>query len=373
MKKILTRFGTVMLVTCSLIIVPISTYAEKDLQEIKDEREEVKKDLSEAEKEVADILIEIEENNKEIEELEETLKANEQAITEVETEIEVVQEEIDSLEEKIEERFDILKKRAKSYQKSGGDIGYLEVILGAEDFNDFISRFNAVTAITDSDAELIKKQEEDKRKVEMKLEELEKLEEELLEIEKLVTEQKDNAIQMKEDLKDKNDELNELVTKLEMKDDELATLEMNAIAETAVSVSDGDSISPGTGGAIGWPTEGGYISSHMGERWGKMHKGIDIARTDRSTSPPIYATDGGTVESAGFNNGGYGNMVIINHGNGMKTLYAHMSSIKVSSGQSVKKGQQIGVMGETGNSKGIHLHFEVHVNGSIQNPVGYLK
>lgn len=126
------------------------------------------------------------------------------------------------------------------------------------------------------------------------------------------------------------------------------------------------------GGTLGWPTQGGYISSHMGQRWGKMHKGIDIARTDRSTSPPIYAAEGGTVETAGTLNG-YGNTVIINHGNGLKTLYAHMASINVKSGQKVSKGNQIGIMGSTGRSTGIHLHFEVHVNGSIQNPVGYLK
>src|SRR5699024_7114834 len=138
--------------------------------------------LTDAEKEVADIVIEIEEKNIEIDELQHTLDKNEEAKNEVQEDIEAVEKEIESLEEKIEERFDILKERAKSYQKTGGNISYLEVLFGATDFNDFISRLNAVTAITDSDARLIEEQKKDKRKIEMKLEELESLEEELLEI-----------------------------------------------------------------------------------------------------------------------------------------------------------------------------------------------
>src|SRR5699024_9526976 len=294
---------------------------------------------------------------------------NEEAKNEVQEDIEAVEKEIESLEEKIEERFDILKERAKSYQKTGGNISYLEVLFGATDFNDFISRLNAVTAITDSDARLIEEQKKDKRKIEMKLEELESLEEELLEIERLVTEQKETAVKMKDELEKKSDDLKKLISSLEIKDEELAALENKIFAQHAAPASgDVSFAAANSGGALGWPTKGGYISSHMGERWGKMHKGIDIARTDRSTSPPIYAAENGTVETAGSMNG-YGNTVIINHDNGVKTLYAHMSSLNVKSGQKVSRGDQIGIMGATCRSTGIHLHFEVHVNVSIQNPV----
>ncbi len=372
MKRVITISGTIALFSCAFLIGPINIHAEKNLADIQNERKEIKEELSEKEKEIADILLEIEERNKEITELDKTLEENTKAISEVKEEMDTVQKEIQDLEDKIEERFTILKDRAKSYQKTGGNRSYLEVLFGAEDFNDFISRVNAVTAITDSDANLIKEQEEDKRKVEMKLEELENLEKELLEIEKLVTEQKEHALKMKEELEDKNDELNELVSNLEMKDDELTTLENKILMQSAVPVS-GSSFNTADGnGILGWPTQGGYISSHMGQRWGKTHKGIDIARTDRSTSPPIYAAESGTVETAGTVNG-YGNTVIINHGNGMKTLYGHMASLNVRSGQKVKRGEQIGVMGATGRSTGIHLHFEVHINGSIQNPISYLN
>jgi len=131
----------------------------------------------------------------------------------------------------------------------------------------------------------------------------------------------------------------------------------------------GTKIIPSRGtGDLAWPAVGGYISSGLGQRWGKLHKGIDIARPSDRT---IKAADNGTVISAGYN-GGYGNKVVIDHNNGMKTVYAHLSSISVSVGQVVSQGQKLGVMGSTGNSTGIHLHFEVHEDGNLKNPQDYL-
>lgn len=133
----------------------------------------------------------------------------------------------------------------------------------------------------------------------------------------------------------------------------------------------GTKVIPSRGeGTFAWPTVGGYISSKQGHRWGKMHKGIDIARPSNKT---IKAADNGVVVSAGWDSGGYGNKVIIDHKNGFRTLYAHMSSIKVSVGQTVSKGTPIGIMGATGNVTGVHLHFEVYKNGSLVNPLSYLR
>ncbi|MEH7353339.1 M23 family metallopeptidase [Neobacillus drentensis] len=122
-------------------------------------------------------------------------------------------------------------------------------------------------------------------------------------------------------------------------------------------------------GSFAWPTAGGYISSQMGYRWGKLHKGIDIARPSDKT---IKAADNGVVVSAGWD-GGYGNKVVIDHQNGLRTLYGHMASINVTVGQTVSKGTAIGVMGSTGDSTGVHLHFEVYKDGSLVNPLSYLK
>ena len=119
-----------------------------------------------------------------------------------------------------------------------------------------------------------------------------------------------------------------------------------------------------------WPTTG-VVSSPYGLRWGgtDFHPGMDIAN-DMGT--PIVATADGIVEYAGWNSGGYGNMVDINHGNGIMTRYGHAMQVVVSTGQQVKRGQLIAYMGSTGFSTGPHVHYEVHVNGNRVNPISYL-
>lgn len=132
-------------------------------------------------------------------------------------------------------------------------------------------------------------------------------------------------------------------------------------------VERGTKVIPSRGtGRLSWPASG-YISSGFGTRWGRMHKGIDIAG-----SGSVLAADNGRVKFAGWD-GDYGKAVIIDHGNGMETLYGHMSTISVNVGDVVAQGKKIGIKGSTGDSTGVHLHFEVHQNGRIQNPMRFLK
>ncbi len=112
----------------------------------------------------------------------------------------------------------------------------------------------------------------------------------------------------------------------------------------------------------------GTISSRYGSRWGATHTGLDIAT---SAGTPIKAAAGGTVTYAGWK-GSYGNLVVVSHGNGVQTYYAHCSSILVSAGQSVSQGQTIAKVGSTGNSTGPHLHLEIRKNGTSLNPQNYL-
>jgi murein DD-endopeptidase MepM/ murein hydrolase activator NlpD len=133
----------------------------------------------------------------------------------------------------------------------------------------------------------------------------------------------------------------------------------------------GTKVIPSRGdGTFVWPTNGGYVSSRQGYRWSRMHKGIDIARPSNYT---IKAADNGKVTYAGNKGDGYGNKIIIDHQNGYQTMYAHLASISVSPGQTVSRGSQIGIMGRTGNSTGIHLHFEVYQNGKIIDPMSKLQ
>lgn len=128
-------------------------------------------------------------------------------------------------------------------------------------------------------------------------------------------------------------------------------------------------------GKFVWPVSGLYtITSYYGSRRSGFHTGIDIAGGSAS-GKLVLAAESGTVELVKFSNRSYGNQVVINHGNGVKTRYAHMldGSISVSVGQRVSRGQPIGRVGNTGNSTGPHLHFEVIVNGNTVNPINYIK
>jgi murein DD-endopeptidase MepM/ murein hydrolase activator NlpD len=130
--------------------------------------------------------------------------------------------------------------------------------------------------------------------------------------------------------------------------------------------------SPGGGGRprpgrLLWPVPG-TVTSGFGMRWGRLHAGIDIAAPEGT---PVRAADSGVVIFAGWA-GGYGNLVLVAHGGGMVTAYAHLSSVAVGEGASVGRGSTIGAVGSTGHSTGPHLHFEVRINGQPQDPMAYL-
>jgi murein DD-endopeptidase MepM/ murein hydrolase activator NlpD len=124
---------------------------------------------------------------------------------------------------------------------------------------------------------------------------------------------------------------------------------------------------PPSAAGLVWPVHG-TLTSGFGPRWGRIHEGLDIAG---GSGTSIAAAATGTVISAGWS-GGYGQLVVLDHGNGLSTAYAHLSSISVSAGQTVPQGSVVGGMGTTGSSTGVHLHFEVRVNGSAVDPLGYL-
>ena len=130
--------------------------------------------------------------------------------------------------------------------------------------------------------------------------------------------------------------------------------------------SSGDGSTPSASGLV-WPVDG-TVTSPFGWRWGRLHEGIDIAAP---VGAPIRAAAAGTVIYAGWMEG-YGNLTVIDHGNGLATAYAHQSSIGVANGQQVTQGETIGAVGSTGESTGPHLHLEVRVNGSPVDPLGYL-
>jgi murein DD-endopeptidase MepM/ murein hydrolase activator NlpD len=138
---------------------------------------------------------------------------------------------------------------------------------------------------------------------------------------------------------------------------------IRAAQEDAGSTGTGQ---PSAAGLI-WPCDGVVVSG-FGMRWGRMHEGIDIGC---AYGAPNRAAAAGTVIHSGWL-GGYGNLVVIDHGNGLSTAYAHASTLLVSVGQSIAQGETVSLVGSTGNSSGPHLHFEVRVNGQAVDPLLYL-
>ncbi len=166
-----------------------------------------------------------------------------------------------------------------------------------------------------------------------------------------------------------------LVTSRETREEYLQEVEALAAqsASLAAAIRDAQaeagSTGTGTPSASGfiWPVNGTVVSG-FGMRWGRLHEGIDITA---SSGTPIWAAASGTVIHAGWL-GGYGNLVVVDHGDGLATAYAHASAILVGVGQEVSQGETVSLVGSTGNSSGPHLHFEVRVNGVAVDPLLYL-
>ncbi len=225
----------------SLFSVPAFAEPANNLEDIQDQRKEIKGNLSESEQQITSILIELESLNKEIEQVNKKLTENQALVDETESNIDAtlvdisdLEKEMKELETKIEERYEILKDRIVSTQKTGGTISYLEVIFGAQDFSDFITRVTAVNKIADSDAALIEQQENDMQEVENKrnevfekLNELTAMKAKQEETKTIISQQLDESDQRKSKLENKQQELTALADELKMEDSDLASLEQS--------------------------------------------------------------------------------------------------------------------------------------------------
>lgn len=314
---------------------------------------------------------------------------------EINAQIAQTQNEIVKMEAYLKTRQDVLNRRVRAIYMHG-QLNYLEVILGANSFSDFANRVELLKRVIRSDYNLIleiQKQkaaieakkaqlEEDKRQLDALAAEAEKTRQEIAkkkaEQQKVLDAAKSNkaaAAQMEQDLNAQLASVRNLIQQ------RLAAAEAARQAAQQQAASDDEGGGGGGSddnyvqgiGAMGWPCSG-PITSPFGYRTHPIfgttifHAGIDIG-VDYGT--PIHAADSGVVVYSGWISG-YGNAVIIDHGGGISTLYGHNQSLAVSEGQSVSKGSVIAYAGSTGNSTGPHCHFEVDVNGSPVNPMGYL-
>ena len=280
-------------------------------------------------------------------------------------------EELKQAELKIAEKNDLLNDRLRVMYKTGS-IGYLEVLFGAEDFTDLLSRIDMIQMIVVHDQNLIQFLKEQRDLIEAKKLELEAIRVELSTLMDSKLSKQDelsvalnNLISYKTDLRNDEAAMNEMEDELLEQADQLTEYIRNLeLAATYV------------GGEMMWPVPGHYsISSLFGNRLHpiskeyKMHTGIDV-EAPRKT--PIVAAQTGTVVFANWF-AGYGKAIIIDHGGGYTTLYAHLDVIDVEVGKVYKKGETIALSGNTGYSTGPHLHFEVRMNGDYVDPLTYVK
>lgn len=309
----------------------------------------------------------------------------------VENDITLNERQLAEAQKRLEGRESVFYKRVRDIYINGR-LSYLDVVIGSKDFSDFANRLEVLKRIIDSDITLINEIKKERADIEAHKQKLEADRAKLVELEKAALAKQAEIEQKKAERnvvlqKAQNDratamqaieELNASSAQISamLKERQAARAAAAAAAAAAAQSSGGQGASDnwvqGTG-QLGWPVSG-EITSPYGYRvhpiWGTTiyHSGIDIG-VDEGT--PVHAADGGVVVWSGWM-GGYGYAVVIDHGNGLSTLYGHNSELAVDEGQSVAKGQVISYAGSTGNSTGPHVHFEVRVNGDPVDPMGYL-
>lgn len=363
-----------------LTIVPMNVGAKSAESQLKD----AQKKQSELKDKIKDTKTKISANSKE-------KKALDSEIAKVQTEIDKLNSKISESNNKIaakEQELAVAQQQSQTqygnyYARAKmmvekGSVMYLEVLLNSKSFSDLLSRYSVVKQIVRYDSN--------------RLDELKAVESKIAELKKELEGEKANLVALRSNetaqmnaLASKRAASQKIIDDLQsdqasyekaLKQQEQA--EANARAEIArLAAQSNASVASlpkiGSGGMIK-PASGPVTSPYgvrihpvTGKR--KQHTGIDYGAPHGSS---ILAAAAGTVIVSGYNSGGYGNYVVINHGNGVTSLYAHASALLVSKGQQVTQGQPIARVGSTGMSTGPHLHFEVLINGSHTNPAAYL-
>ncbi len=338
----------------------------------------VSKQLEYVQTEMSSMLLEVQKLNDEITQYETQNKEMEAKIKNLETSIEETTQNLEIVTREYNQREEQLKNRLVALYEAG-NISYLDVLLTATSLSDFLSIYYAMTEIAEYDNSLIDKVDAQRKQIdEMKT----KLEEETIEMKaiKAKSEQAGIVLANKKTLQEGymaqlSDKEQKLSARLQEYKKEAARIE-NII--TQISMTQQEFEIQYTGGIMIWPVaiSGTGITSYYGTREHpidgivRFHQGLDIGNTGFG-APAVAALDGIVTYSGWL--GSYGNCVMIYHGNGITTLYAHGQRVVAEYGQTVKQGDVVLETGSTGNSTGPHLHFEVRVNGTTVNPLNYVR
>jgi peptidoglycan DL-endopeptidase CwlO len=301
-----------------------------------------------------------------------------QQLRETEARLVAEKENLAELRDKLDRSLDILAQRLVDIYKSDQPDA-LTVILDSDGFDDLVNRFDYLTRIQEQDAAIVARvrflRNESKatveririakREIEAKKEELERTRMQLAAREAELDAVRDQKAAALDQVEATAERLEGDISEL---NDQIAAQLAESASTTTTDPLPAGPIQGGSGGMI-WPVNGPVVSP-FGMRWGRLHAGIDIAVP---AGTPIRAAKSGSIVlvQSDAESGGYGNYTCIDHGGGLSTCYAHQSSFAITSG-SVSQGDVIGYVGCTGHCYGDHLHFEVRINGTPVDPMGYL-
>ena len=355
---------------------------------LNEQKEQVEEELAKAEEQLTYVQEELSEAVVQLQEMDDKINEYQATLDQVNSQYEELQQKVAESEaqlqeaqEKYEKKLNLLKSRLVAIYKNG-ETRYLDVLMNSKSIIDFVSKYYAVQRIAEIDSQTIEELKQQKTELEKINNELEEDKAQMkiakVEAEKqtvVLTNTRTVYENQKNSLSESEKQLNAQIETYKKQQEELENLIQYTINGSTYELKY-------SGGVMIWPTlESSYITSPYGSRLHpiqgviKNHDGIDIGG---STGDPVYAVADGIIIYSAFNTGGYGNMVMIDHGlnsEGVKivTLYAHGDKLLKSVGETVKQGDVIMEMGSTGNSTGPHVHFEVRENGSHVDPKNYLS
>jgi murein DD-endopeptidase MepM/ murein hydrolase activator NlpD len=304
-------------------------------------------------------------------------------LAETERQIRFTQAEMTRQQAHLDVRQDLLAQRVRSLDKQGS-VDYLELVVTSTTFSQLVDRVTLMQEVVRGDQRLVTGLRQDRDQVRQLAQ---RLQAEQADEAALLQQQQDQEAQLERARLAQQDALayyDQLEAQFAAQRDELAAEKAQIDALVGQLQDEYDAEARGVGGGSGqfsWPETGPITqpfgcTDFLGEPYDPdcptlhFHTGIDIGRPEGT---PIGAADAGVVSYVNYGwGGGYGNFVMITHGNGYTTLYAHLSAIAVSTGQAVGRRQVIGLEGTTGYSTGPHLHFEIRLNGAYENPLSYL-
>lgn len=328
--------------------------------------------------------------NTRVNEINSSISALNSQIEDVNNQISETEDKIKAANERIDEIYEQLSERLRAMYMSG-DVSMLSILLGSSDFSTFLVRSELLLRIAKHDDELLSEMIEELEKLEQEKEELASKQEELNQKKQELTAQQTELLSAQSEL---NSEQSAVEAKYAEANNYLASLDKNSeaykqaiidaeakkaiiedkilqLSQSGSTAGDGSESSVGSSLYCPVQESSRYISAKFGAYpWGGSHRGLDITCSG-AMGKPIYAAESGVVTIASYQ-GDLGNYVLIDHGGGVKTGYGHNSSLLVSVGQKVERGQLIAYMGSTGYSFGPHCHFVLIKNGQYVNPEPYL-